>query len=290
MSPVTGAAPSTSAIHRRAPLFLAALLVLSVAFGTLAFLAYSVLYFPIDLTLAREVQSWQQPWLVALFGAVSWIGFPPQSNLEFGLIILGLALVGRRWEAAMALFAAAGSAGLWFLIAPLVQRPRPSPDLVRVAQVIPWGSFPSGHVLNLTAFFGFLFFLAWTLARPSPLRAVALLVCGGLVVLIGPARVYSGQHWPSDVLGGYLLGGLWLAITIHLYHWGRHRLDRRRGPGPRADALGQPPPQQVQAVGHVAPLAAVDGSLLRRHRPPGVDPTEPIADPVVDVLDRQPVP
>jgi undecaprenyl-diphosphatase len=209
------------AVHRRALLAVAGLLVLAIAFGVLCVLAASVLYFPIDLTISRDVQAWQQPWLVALFGAVSWIGFPPQSNVEFGFIILALALVGRRLEAGVALFAAAGSAGLWFLIAPLVHRPRPSPDLVHVAQAIPWGSFPSGHVLNLTAFFGFLVFLAWTQLRPSAIRTLVLVVCGGLVALIGPARIYSGEHWPSDVLGGYMLGGLWLAITIHLYRRGQ---------------------------------------------------------------------
>lgn len=44
------------------------------------------------------------------------------------------------------------------------------------------------------------------------------------ILTIGLARVHAGAHWPSDVLGGYLLGLLWLALTIHLYRWARQRL------------------------------------------------------------------
>jgi undecaprenyl-diphosphatase len=226
--------------HRRARGFQAALLAGAVAFGALALVAHTVRYFPLDLTISRDVQAVRAPWLGAVLGAVSWIGLPPQSSAEFGAIILALFLAGRRLEASMALFAAAGSAALWFVVAPLVDRPRPTPDLIRVAAPIPWGSFPSGHVLNLTAFFGFLFFLGYVLPRPSWRRTLALAGCGTLIVLIGLARIYSGEHWPSDVLGGYMLGGLWLALTIHLYR-ARQRPTRTRG-GPNRPAAGRGAP------------------------------------------------
>ncbi len=35
--------------------------------------------------------------------------------------------------------------------------------------------------------------------------------------VVGVARIYAGHHWPSDVLGGYMLGGMWLAIMVHVY-------------------------------------------------------------------------
>ena len=46
---------------------------------------------------------------------------------------------------------------------------------------------------------------------------------GMLVVLMSFARIYSGQHWASDILAGVLLGALWLAVTIRLYLWGPPR-------------------------------------------------------------------
>ena len=204
--------------HRRAWAFELAVALLTLAAGGLTLLAVLVPYFAVDLTVERAIQAPRAPWLDTLATAVSWLGFPPQSDVVFGAIILALFLSGRRWQAAGALFAAAGSAGLWFLVAPLVHRARPDPELVRVAMRIPYGSFPSGHVLNFTATFGFLAFLAWHARRP----AVSVL-CLLPPLAIALSRLYLGEHWPSDVLGGFLFGGLWLALTIRLYRWVGHR-------------------------------------------------------------------
>jgi undecaprenyl-diphosphatase len=44
-----------------------------------------------------------------------------------------------------------------------------------------------------------------------------------LGVMMGLSRIYQGQHWFSDVMGAYLLGSLWLALTIWIYRWGKPR-------------------------------------------------------------------
>jgi undecaprenyl-diphosphatase len=38
-----------------------------------------------------------------------------------------------------------------------------------------------------------------------------------IIILIGPSRVYLGDHWASDMLGGYLLGGSWLTLAMRIY-------------------------------------------------------------------------
>src|SRR5262245_30196173 len=81
--------------------------------GLLAYLARTVLYFPIDVRITEYLQSVPPPAVVRFLDWVSWIGFPPQSNVIFGAVILGLFVVGLRIEAARLLFAALGSAGLW---------------------------------------------------------------------------------------------------------------------------------------------------------------------------------
>lgn len=188
-----------------------------VAAGALAFLARNIPYFQFDVELTRAIQALSIPGLEMLFQAVAWVGFPPQSNFIWGAVILGLFLIGLRIEASMLAFAAAGSAGLWFAIVPLIDRPRPSPDMVRVAMELQTGSFPSGHVLNLTAIFGFLIFVVIVTVGHTLMRRALAALLAVPVLTIGLSRVYDGAHWPSDVLGGYVIGGIWLGLTIGLY-------------------------------------------------------------------------
>jgi undecaprenyl-diphosphatase len=221
--------------HLRAWQFQLAVLVATIVFGLLALLASTVWYFPVDLELTRALQGAAPAWVDGLLEAVSWIGNPPQSNVIFGAVIVGLFLVGLRIEALATLFAAVGSAGLWFLLAPLVNRPRPAPDLVQVDLQIPAGSFPSGHAVNLTAIFGFLIYLTLALVPDHRWRWLLVTLLALPILTIGVARVHAGAHWPSDVLGGYMLGAIWLALTIHLYHWAEQRFsarhaDRRKVP------------------------------------------------------------
>jgi membrane-associated phospholipid phosphatase len=199
----------------------------AVAFIALAFAAQAGPYFEVDLLLMRALQSIKHPILDLMAGWISWPGYPPQSNILFGALIL-LLVVRRHLVAAVGqLLAAGGSALLWFGIAPLVNRPRPSPDLVHVSAELPYGSFPSGHVLNLTAGFGFAWYLAYTLLPPSAVRTLVLWLVPIYLVVLGVARVYEGQHWPSDILGGFLLGALWLWLCITTYRW----LEKVRGVG-----------------------------------------------------------
>ena len=109
------------------------------------------------------------------------------------------------------------------LVKEVVQRQRPTPALVNVFSPLSDYSFPSGHVLFFTAFLGFLFFLLYTLTPHSTLRTLGLVIMGALIGLVGVSRVYLGQHWPSDVLGAYLMGSVWLALMIYLYRWGKPR-------------------------------------------------------------------
>ena len=204
------------------------LLVGIVVAGVLAYLARTIAYFPLDVELTRAIQALTIPGLETLFQAVAWVGFPPQSNIIWGSVIVLLFLVGLRLESAMFAFAAAGSAGLWFAIVPLIDRPRPSPDMVRVAMELHTGSFPSGHVLNLTAIFGFLIFLVIATVGHTLLRRVLTALLAIPVLTIGLARVYDGAHWPSDVLGGYVIGGIWLGLTIALYQTLDRRFRKRR--------------------------------------------------------------
>ncbi len=195
----------------------------AIGFGVLFVVAGAFTYFPIDLSITRSVQTINAAWFYDVMWAVSVVGYLPQAAVLTGAILVMLFVTGLRWEAVMAALAALGVSGVGTLVKIVVHRPRPSANLIHVAQQLDSYSFPSGHVLLYTAFLGFLLFLAYTLLKRSPGRTLILFILGALVGLVGLSRIYLGDHWASDVLGAYLLGSLWLAVTIHLYRWGKPR-------------------------------------------------------------------
>src|SRR5205823_1097524 len=97
-----------------------------------------------------------------------------------------------------------GAAALNFIVKWIVARPRPASDLVHVERIVPGSTFPAGHVLNATAFLGFLCWLAWTRMPRGVLRLATCALLLAAIIGMGLSRVYFGEHWPSDVLGGYL--------------------------------------------------------------------------------------
>lgn len=106
-----------------------------------------------------------------------------------------------------------------FGIKHLVDRPRPNPLFVNVTKQSKGKSFPSGDVSSTMVVWGWLFALGLLQKKSGgglP-RGLLLSVPELLVALVGPARVYLGDHWSSDVLGGYLYGGGWLALSVSLY-------------------------------------------------------------------------
>jgi undecaprenyl-diphosphatase len=215
-------APSWMRVHR-AWLFQIYVIAAAIAFGALAFFASSISYFPIDLTIMQAVQSIKfYPFDVAM-RYLTILGFSPQVVLLWALTILYLYVTGLKWESLMALFAVTGASLVGGLVKLLVDRPRPDAVLVNVIEKLADSSFPSGHVLFYVSFVGFLWFLAFTLLKPSWRRTLALWLFGATVALGGLSRIYLGEHWPSDVLGAYLLGSLWLALTIAVYRWGKPR-------------------------------------------------------------------
>jgi membrane-associated phospholipid phosphatase len=186
-------------------------------YAALAVLAHRYAYFDWDLSLARSIQSISIPGFETSMNAVSplgngWVAWPL-------VVVSGIALIkkGLRAEGVICM---AGAGSGWLvnqLLKVSIGRPRPSDALVNVAGTFHYESFPSGHVVFFVEFFGFLLFLAHVLLKRGPLRHASLIVSGLLIALVGVARVYLGAHWPSDVVGAYLSGGIWLMLMIEVY-------------------------------------------------------------------------
>jgi len=97
----------------------------------------------------------------------------------------------------------------------LVDRPRPTADLVELRAGYSSPSFPAGHVMSPTVLYGFLLYLAVALRLPLAARLALVGWSAFVLALTGPANVYVGVHWPSDVVGGYAWGAVLVLPLVY---------------------------------------------------------------------------
>ena len=93
----------------------------------------------------------------------------------------------------------------------IIARPRPP----RLRLVIENGySFPSGHSMVSFAFYGFLIYLINKNLKNKKIKYPLIILLGLLILLIGISRIYLGVHYVTDVLGGYIIGLIYLIVFI----------------------------------------------------------------------------
>jgi membrane-associated phospholipid phosphatase len=187
---------------------------------------------PGEVAFSQTVQNLHYwPWIPSLLVFIGTFNNPTPTGIVIGFLFVGMILLG--WYRQAIFFALVVGIGNFLdtLIGDYVVRPRPSPNLIRVDVPLKYNSFPSGHTCHMMLFYGFLLFLSFT--KPVrewryrwvliPLQVFAVLN----ILLMGYSRVYEGEHWLSDVLGGYLSGALWLALFIFLYLLTTNKLEER---------------------------------------------------------------
>ena len=206
-------------ISWRAQLLLGVYTIVLIFFALLAYYVHIHPILAIDVAITHEFQENQTPWLKTIMLAVSFLG--SQIVLFPSLIVL-TALVfwiaQLRLEALLVVTLSVISELVNILLKIIVSRPRPNSKLVEVLQTVGGQSFPSGHVMSYVAFWGVIFSLGIILLkRDRWWHYLFLIIPALLVVLVGPSRVYLGDHWASDVLGGYLLGGVLLGFALWIY-------------------------------------------------------------------------
>jgi len=149
---------------------------------------------PALVTTARFFTALGEPTVLIGAGVIiaAWLCWRTQARLA--LLLMCVILVGRglsevqKYEIARA-------------------RPTLEPHLV----VVQTSSFPSGHAASSMIFY---LTLALTLTPPNHWRWVVAACAVVLSLLIGASRVMLGVHWPSDVVGGWAFGALWVLLTL----------------------------------------------------------------------------
>jgi undecaprenyl-diphosphatase len=202
--------PRTRTAPVRWPL-LALGLVAAAIFGLDTVLAIGGTNLAFDVPVERFVQA--TPWggLVAAFRLVDWL----EGVRQVVVAVLAVALVfvvNRRATPLIVVGALSGAA--YTVVELLVHRPRPAVGLVHVVRHTNGFSYPSGHAVFF-AWLCILLIVCVALHRlPRPLLAAAWLVAALVLLAVCVGRVYDGEHWPSDVIGGLALGLAWTSLAL----------------------------------------------------------------------------
>lgn len=200
----------------RGTMFLALYLWLLSGAIILSWIARRTQFFPGDRSIAYQLQKNHNSWLRRFLFGISQIGFW-QWATPIVVTTAGIFWALRFRLEAIFILLTSSSTLANLLIKGVVKRPRPTEEQVKVARILNEPSFPSGHVMHFTNFYGMVIYMLATNWHSGKLRNTLIGICTALILCIGPSRVYLGAHWPSDVAAAYLYGGLWLTGLTALY-------------------------------------------------------------------------
>jgi len=173
---------------------------------------------PADVALTRAVQAVAWGPLIPGFRAVDWLEGVRQVVVAAALAILVLILNRPAFWAT--LFCLTSGAG-YMLTELVVQRPRPSAELVHVVRHTTGYSYPSGHAVFFTWAITIIVLALLRRYLPSWCVVAGWALGAGVLALVCIGRVYDGEHWPTDIAGGLALGVAWTAGTLSVRRLGQ---------------------------------------------------------------------
>jgi len=163
-----------------------------------------------DIRTAHLLAIFRTPGLTRFFAAVTLLGKWQVVTAFVAAACAALWLIGKRSYIAGLLLSLLLSEALTSSAKIAFHRPRPDVMLILERSY----SFPSGHSTVAVAFYGFLAYIIARQASAWKTRANYLVAGAAVALLIGFSRLYLGEHYLSDVWGGYLIGALGLAAGI----------------------------------------------------------------------------
>ncbi len=94
---------------------------------------------------------------------------------------------------------------------------RPRPNVMRLTSEDGY-SFPSGHSMVSMGYYGFLIYLIYKNIKNKKLKYTLITFLSILILLIGISRIYLGVHYATDVIGGFIIATVYLAIFIKIIY------------------------------------------------------------------------
>lgn len=172
---------------------------------------------PIDLAIFEKLKPYVNNINNRIMLFITFLGkhqFLIPANLA--LIFYFLLVTKQTWFSIRVITIAISSLVLMLLLKQLFRRKRPLSPLLKAAKGL---SFPSGHAIMAITFYGLLVYILQHTIEINWLRIFVTSLLVILALLIGMSRVYLRVHYASDVLGGFIIGLLWLLISLAVIKW-----------------------------------------------------------------------
>jgi len=172
-------------------------------------------FIPQEVGIEDDVQGTNWGPLALTFPVFTWIGDAKGFFIEIAIFVLILIVNRAAW-----LFAAgAVLTGAWYeAVSHLIVRPRPTTaQVLHVYEHPGASSYPSGHSMFIVTVTVVLMLCIGYRFLPRALYPVGWALVVLIVAANGIARVYSGAHWPTDVVGGVLIASAWLALLASVH-------------------------------------------------------------------------
>jgi undecaprenyl-diphosphatase len=165
-----------------------------------------------DLRVRAWIRSLESAELTSLMWAATFYGAPVRLS-PFGLVTAAVFLLRGWYRGALLVVLTLAGAGLLDTgLKLLFGRVRPEAFFDRYPAPESF-SFPSGHALFATCFFGGVAVLLSHRLRHPLSRALVWALALTVILVIGASRVYLGVHYPTDVAGGFAVGVVWMVLV-----------------------------------------------------------------------------
>ncbi len=127
------------------------------------------------------------------------------------LVLYFLLIRKERWYSIKVPVISLSSLLLMLVLKQFFHRDRPLVPLLQAAKGM---SFPSGHALMSSTFYGLLIYLVWRNIKNKTIKWLITITFLLIIFFIGLSRIYLRVHYPTDVMAGYCLGLIWLILSI----------------------------------------------------------------------------
>jgi len=165
----------------------------------------------LDAKIISFIEPMRTPLLTKFFTIITYLG---EWSIVLGITILAtIVLIWKRKKIydLTLVFITLGGLSAAFILKDLIHRARPAGGLANETSF----SFPSAHAVVSVVFYGFIIYLLWQNIKNPKIRVLKIFIGLIIVVAIGFSRLYLGAHYFSDVIGGYIIGFIWLALGIY---------------------------------------------------------------------------